>query len=108
MVGDLVPDDDPVWNFIINIIKIVDILLCFESNDISLQLLKSKINTHNEDFVRLFNDTLKPKFHNLVHYPTILRYSGPLRNFWCFKYESNHIDSLKSIPNALLPEKIFA
>lgn len=52
--------------------------------------MEIKIKKHNLGFVNLFNDTLKPKFHNLVHYPTIARQSGPLRNLWCFKYEANH------------------
>ncbi|KAB0790664.1 hypothetical protein PPYR_14890 [Photinus pyralis] len=90
MMEDLVPNDDPVWNFLVNFVEIVDILLCFEIDDTTINLLEHKIKKHNSDFVILFNDTLKPKFHNLVHYPTIIRQSGPLRNFWCFKYESFH------------------
>ena len=27
MIGDLVPDDDPVWLFFLNFLEIVDILL---------------------------------------------------------------------------------
>lgn len=41
-------------------------------------------------YIRLFNDTLKPKHHLLTHYPTIIRYSGPPRHYWCFRFEGKH------------------
>lgn len=90
MVGDLIPSDDEVWKFIINLIEIIDILLCFETTEINIMLLEAKIKKHNTDFIRLFNDVLKPKFHFLTHYPQIIRQVGPLRKLWCFKFEANH------------------
>jgi hypothetical protein len=33
---------------------------------------------------------LKPKHHLLVHYPNIIKYSGPPKHFWCFRYEAKH------------------
>lgn len=90
MVGDLVPSDDTVWQFLKNFIEIIDILLCFEINDATISILEFKIRTHNNDYTVLFNDTLNPKFHNLTHYPRIIRKSGPLRKTWCFKYEAKH------------------
>lgn len=89
-VGDLVPSDDLVWKFLINFIELVEILLCFEVDETSINKLTFKIKKHNEDYMLLFNDTLKPKYHNLIHYPDIIRQSGPLRNIWCFKYEAKH------------------
>ncbi|KYN50135.1 hypothetical protein ALC62_00163 [Cyphomyrmex costatus] len=79
-----------VWNFLINFIEIIDILLCYEINEMNIILLEYKIKKNNNDYVQLFNDTLKPKFHNLIHYPTIIRQCGPLRKLWCFKYEAKH------------------
>lgn len=90
MIGDFIPADDIVWNFVINLIEIIDILLCFQINESSILLLQYKIQEHNSNYVILFNDTLKPKMHNLIHYPSIIRQSGPLRNLWCFKFESKH------------------
>lgn len=84
--GDMVPYDDMVWKFLINFFEILDILLCFEITETDISLLSKKIEKHNSDYILLFKDTLKPKFHNLSHYATIIRYSGPLRNLWCFKY----------------------
>jgi hypothetical protein len=41
-------------------------------------------------YIILFNDTLKPKNYFLVHYPTIIKNSGPPRHYWCFRYEGKH------------------
>lgn len=90
MVGDLIPADDSVWIFVLNLIEIIDILLCFKIDEMCINVLEYKIKKLNSDYIMLFNDTLKPKFHNLTHYPNIIRQSGPLRNLWCFKYESKH------------------
>lgn len=81
MVGDFVPFDDPVWTFLINFIEIIDILRCYEVTESWIAILESKTKEHNRDYVLLFNDTLKPKFHNLIHYPNIII---------CFKYEFKH------------------
>jgi len=67
MIGDFVPSDDAVWKFLINFVEIVDILLCFEIDECNIQILENKIKIHNSDYITLFNDTLKPKFHNLKH-----------------------------------------
>lgn len=40
--------------------------------------------------MQIFKDNLKPKFHLLTHYPTVLKNCGPLRKFWSFKYEAKH------------------
>jgi hypothetical protein len=90
MVGDFVSSSDDVWIFSLNFVEIIDILICFEISESNIILLENKIKTHNSQYVELFNDTLKPKFHNLTHYATILRQSGPLRCLWCFKFESKH------------------
>lgn len=92
MVGDLIPLNDPVWCFILNLIEIIDILLRFKFNYSAIELLAQKIEVLNTDYIKLFNDSLKPKFHNLVHYPAVIRQIGPLRNLWCFKFEAKHRD----------------
>lgn len=90
MIGDLIPKEDEVWLFVLNLIEILDILLCFNIPKESIAPLQKKIEKHNLDYVRLFNDSLKPKFHFLVHYPTVILNSGPPRAYWSFKYEAKH------------------
>lgn len=33
---------------------------------------------------------LKPKHHYMVHYPHIISLVGPIRNFWCMRFEAKH------------------
>lgn len=90
IIGDLIPINNPVWKFFINLLKIVDILNLSDFNDDLLEKLDSLIRLHNETFVLLFEKPLKPKFHFLVHYSTIIRNSGPLKNLQCLRFESKH------------------
>ena len=41
----------------------------------------------NEHFPRI---TVTPKFHYLIHYPTMMTRFGPLRNLWCMRFEAKH------------------
>lgn len=52
--------------------------------------LKSHIEYHNKEYVKLFSDTLKPKHHFLCHYARILEHSGPFIFLWTFGFESKH------------------
>jgi len=90
MVGDLVPEGDEVWNFFLTLLKMIDILLSYTFTESTIIHLKQLIIQHNSMYIRLFNDTLKPKHHFLIHYPTIIEYSGPPRHYWCFRFEGKH------------------
>lgn len=90
MIGDLVEPNDSVYNFLILFIKIIDCLLLPNFDDDVLIKLQLLIEEHNQLYQSLFNDTLKPKHHNLVHYPTIIKKLGPLRYLWSFRFEAEH------------------
>lgn len=90
MIGHFIPKNDEVWAFFLGLLKIIDIIMSFKISKSEIILLRLLIKEHNEQFTRLFKDTLKPKFHLLVHYPTVIEHSGPPRKFWCFRYESKH------------------
>lgn len=90
MVGDLIPFDDEIWGFLLKLVEIIDLVLSFEVTDVSISTLKTRIKEHNNQYILYFKKPLKPKFHILTHYPTVLQKSGPLRKFWCFKYEAKH------------------
>ncbi|XP_055904199.1 uncharacterized protein LOC129940004 [Eupeodes corollae] len=104
MIEDLVPHDDEVWKFLLSFIEIIDLLLAFEICDEIIPMLRKKIEIHNRDYVRLFNDTLKPKHHILTHYPTVIKQSGPVRSFWCFKFEAKHKE-FKLYSHAIMSRK---
>lgn len=90
MIGDLIPEDDEVWNFVIILLKIVELLLSYKFTESSIIYLEQLIKDHNFLYSQLFNDRLKPKHHFLIHYPNIIRESGPPRHFWCFRFEGKH------------------
>lgn len=90
MVGDLVKNDDEIWSFLLRFLEIIEILLYFEISRDILEKLKYLIKCHHADYIKLFNDTLKPKHHLMLHYYNIILQSGPPRLFWCFRYEANH------------------
>lgn len=65
-------------------------LISYTFTENAIVSLQHLIKEHNENYVILFNDSLKPKHHLLVHYPSIIRQSGPPRHFWCFRFEAKH------------------
>lgn len=68
----------------------IPILLSYNFSDSKIIYLGQLISQHNSMYIRLFNDTLKPKHNFLIHYHTIIQNSGPPRHYWCFRYEGKH------------------
>lgn len=110
MVGDMIPIGDPVWYFFCKLLEIIDLVLSPEFTAETISRLKSSIEEHHKLYISLFEDTLNPKFHFLLHYPKIIEMSGPPKYFWCFRYEAKHreakmyahiITSRKNIPLTL-------
>jgi len=77
MIEYLIPENDDVWNFVIILLKIVELLMPYKFTDNSIKYLKQLIKEPNSLYSLLFNDTLKPKHHFLIHYPNIIRGSRP-------------------------------
>ena len=110
-VGDFVPDDDPVWNFYIVHKRLLNLLLLKEITEDLANYIDLLIAEHNHLYVTLFKKTLKPKFHNLLHYKSVLLKAGPMSNFWCMRFESynrrikeytNVIKSRVNLPHSIL------
>ncbi|XP_039303463.1 uncharacterized protein LOC120357354 [Solenopsis invicta] len=90
LVGDLVLDNDPIWKFYLILRDIIEIVLCRQMQKEMIKILKERISEHHRLYVILFQDTLKPKHHHMVHYPSILSRSGALVNLACDRFEANH------------------
>lgn len=90
LVGDFIPDNEPIWKFYLILRDIIDILLCRQVQNEIIIVLKEKIKEHHRLYVDLFHDSLKPKHHYMVHYPFIMSQSGALVNLACDRFESNH------------------
>ncbi|KAB0790692.1 hypothetical protein PPYR_01368 [Photinus pyralis] len=90
IIGDLVPINNKYWKLLRLLLEMIDLILMTEFNDTDLKLMTLKIEQHHLQYVKLFGNTLKPKFHFLLHYPTIIKKIGPLKYIWCFRFESKH------------------
>lgn len=76
LVGDLVPQEEPTWRFYVLIIEIMDILLSRQYTKEKIDYLNVLIQEHHNMFSEIFNETLKPKYHLLLHYPNIIHSIG--------------------------------
>lgn len=90
LIGEYINIGDPVWIFILKFFEFIDDILCYQVTDALIEQIRSKIEYINKYYQILFKRNLTPKFHFLLHYTYVMIQSGPLRNFWCFKYEAKH------------------
>jgi hypothetical protein len=96
MIGDLVPEQDEVWNFYLVLRQILDLVLVQSTHNGELLLLQALIAEHHELYVSLFDDLLKPKHHFMIHYVSAIKSVGPLRWLWSMRFESKHGQAKKS------------
>ena len=89
IVGDLIPENDKHWELYKYLRQIIDIVTSPRIIRSDAKVLKKLIEDHNQLYIDLCG-TLKPKFHILLYYPTILLNNGPLINFWSMRYELKH------------------
>lgn len=104
LVGELIPQDNDVWSFFLVLREILDIVFCNRTTDCLISELECLIVEHNRQYMYLFKDTLKPKFHHLLHYTRVMREIGPLSNISSMRYESKHRD-FKSTANVTCSRK---
>ncbi|XP_075157315.1 uncharacterized protein LOC142230559 [Haematobia irritans] len=90
IIGEKVNTSTRIWKFVINLIELLDLVLLTNFTALDIANLKSHVCYHNEEYQKLFSDTLKPKHHFLSHYSTIVENSGPLVHLWTFHFESKH------------------
>ncbi|XP_075158213.1 uncharacterized protein LOC142231489 [Haematobia irritans] len=88
LFGEYVMNGDKVWQFLLTFFELIDDLTCYKLSNSLINQIKNKVEKLTAGYQQLFKKSLTPKFHFLTHYPTILRQSGPPRNFWSFKYEA--------------------
>ncbi|XP_057340567.1 uncharacterized protein LOC130677732 [Microplitis mediator] len=100
IVGDLVEYNDKIWKYYLVLLELTEILTAQTFTSESIEYLETLITEHNQMFQDLFDETLKPKYHILLHYPRIIRKFGPVILFSCFKYESKHRE-IKKVCNSI-------
>ncbi|XP_058456098.1 uncharacterized protein LOC131433557 isoform X1 [Malaya genurostris] len=88
--GDIIPENDKVWKFVLSLIELADLILLPRFNDELLITLQKQISLHHTLYKELFNEKLKPKYHILLHYVSTIRKVGPPRYTWSFRFEAFH------------------
>lgn len=90
LVGDRIPENDEVWEFYLLAREIIELISSDTVHIRSHIYLSGLIDEFNSKYLILFNETLKPKFHFLLHYPRTLAEMGPIKNFSSIRGEANH------------------
>lgn len=89
IIGDFVSDDSAMyWELFILAQEIVDILMAHKFTDTLLNYLSNNIERFLSGFLLLYpNLHLTPKFHFLLHFPSIIKKNGPPRIYMTMNYE---------------------
>lgn len=90
MVGHYVPEGNNYWNLYVVLMKILHIIMDKVTIPENEHLLKSLISEHHYIYCVILKQELKPKHHNMVHYPRILSQVGPLVHTWSMRFEARH------------------
>jgi len=96
LIADLISEDDKFWYLYILLRRILDIILSkIVAKDDSL-VVNNLIYEHNKLYIELKGDNLKPKFHHLLHYSSVLKMSGPFVHYSSMRFEAKHRSLKKS------------
>lgn len=95
LVGKYIPSDSRVWQYYLTLQALVNLLLLKSISTSYIDYIDVLVTEHNELYIDVFEATLKPKMHHMVHYKNCMLSTGPLANNWAMRFESkNHISKL--------------
>ncbi|KAK0156856.1 hypothetical protein PV327_011573, partial [Microctonus hyperodae] len=86
MIGDLIPQNNLTWDLFLLLREIHCNLLNPEITKESAMSLQLLIAKYHNLYRKLFDDTLRPKFH----YPRLLLRNGPMYALSALRFEANH------------------
>ena len=90
IIGDYL-QEDVAWQIYLCMRDITDIVFASVVCKSSLSHLEGLIVVFLSKYAQEYGEkSLTPKFHYLVHYPSMLAKLGPLRPLWCMRYEGKH------------------
>lgn len=79
-----------VWIAMENLLKAMQIIYSHRICEDDLANLTKYIELHYKLLIKLFNAMLKPKHHNVLHYPNTIRKTGPIIYSWMMRFEAKH------------------
>lgn len=90
-VGAKIPHGEPVWDVLMDLKDIVELVVAPVHTEESIAFLDCKISEHRQKFQEVFPDVkLIPKHHFIEHYPQLIRSWGPLVALWTMRFEAKH------------------
>jgi len=102
LIGDVVDDEDKVWQLYILAREISDIVLAPVVDPAWLPCLELIIAHHHALLKEVEQKAFIPKMHSIVHYPRLLLTYGPLRHLWKMRCDAVH-QYFKQLINPLDP-----
>ena len=91
IIGHRVPEGDQVWELVLELKDLVELLSTSHFTSDSLCCLQSKISDHRQLLLTVFpQNKLRPKHHFIEHYPYLIQKFGPLIECWTIRFEAKH------------------
>lgn len=91
LLGSAIPRNDRVWEVMIALKEMVDILMSSQLSQAGITYLGDLVSYFHEVLATNFADKhLKPKGHHTLHYKELIREFGMLRNIWAMRFEAKH------------------
>ena len=91
LVGSSVPKLCKSWQVYLCLRDVCDLVFAPSVDKDNLFLLEELVAKYLCCFIEVFgSNKIIPKMHYMIHYPSLIRLFGPLRNFWCMRFESKH------------------
>lgn len=91
LIGPKIPEHEPVWQVLLDLKQIVELVVSPVHSEESIAYLESKISDHRQRYQEVFpNNKLLPKHHYIEHYPQLIQLFGPLVGLWTIRFEAKH------------------
>uniref|UniRef100_A0A1Y1MPJ3 C2H2-type domain-containing protein n=1 Tax=Photinus pyralis TaxID=7054 RepID=A0A1Y1MPJ3_PHOPY len=90
MFGNYVTKENDVWCLFLCLRELLDRLLNSRVYSDTVEIISHLVATLNEQYCELSKLKLKPKFHFLLHYQTLMERYGPLQQLWTMRFEARH------------------
>lgn len=90
LVGEYISEEDKVWELYRQLREVLDRIMTEKVTPADVVQLKDSVEYFLELYREVTNDTLKPKFHFLLHYPAMFLKFGPLARVSTMRFEAKH------------------
>jgi hypothetical protein len=90
IIGSFVPEGDKCWNVFLLLRQVVLISMGLSFSLDELKYMGTVVAEFIHEYCIVFQSNATIKFHNLTHYPSIIRSLGPMYNMWCMRCEAKH------------------